>query len=72
MAKTHPLAESPAALPTERSAAARFRKTRIAHSAALSEDYAERTLRSIINLGRYGELFAYDDESQTFSYENPQ
>jgi NitT/TauT family transport system ATP-binding protein len=38
----------------------------------MSEDYAERTLRSIINLGRYGELFAYDDESQTFSYENPQ
>ena len=28
-------------LPTERSHAARFRKTRIAHSAALAEDYAE-------------------------------
>jgi DtxR family manganese transport transcriptional regulator len=33
--------DSPAALPTERSHAARFRKTRVAHSAALSEDYAE-------------------------------
>ena len=34
-------ADSPAALPTERNHAARFRKTRVAHSAALSEDYAE-------------------------------
>ena len=33
--------DSPTALPTERSHAARFRKTRVAHSAALSEDYAE-------------------------------
>ena len=37
----------------------------------MSEDYAERTLRAIINLGRYGELFAYDESAQTFSYENP-
>ena len=29
-------------------------------------------LRAIINLGRYGELFAYDENAQTFSYENPQ
>jgi NitT/TauT family transport system ATP-binding protein len=29
-------------------------------------------LRAIINLGRYGELFAYDENNQTFSYENPQ
>ena len=36
----------------------------------MSEDYAERTLRAIINLGRYGELFAYDENSQMFSYEN--
>ena len=28
--------------------------------------------RAIINLGRYGELFAYDENAQTFSYENPQ
>ena len=27
----------------------------------MSEDYAERTLRTVINLGRYGELFAYDE-----------
>ena len=37
----------------------------------MSEDYAERTLRAIINLGRYGELFAYDEDAQTFSYEDP-
>jgi NitT/TauT family transport system ATP-binding protein len=37
----------------------------------MSEDYAERTLRAIITLGRYGELFAYDEDAQTFSYEDP-
>ncbi|MEW6436921.1 MAG: nitrate/sulfonate/bicarbonate ABC transporter ATP-binding protein [Pseudomonadota bacterium] len=37
----------------------------------LSEDYAERTLKSIITWGRYGELFAYDESSETFSLENP-
>ena len=38
----------------------------------MSEDYAERTLRAIIKLGRYGEVFAYDENAQAFSYENPQ
>ena len=38
----------------------------------MSEDYAERTLRTVINLGRYGEVFAYDENAQSFSYENPQ
>jgi len=38
----------------------------------MSEDYAERTLRAVINLGRYGELFAYDENAQAFSLENPQ
>ncbi len=37
----------------------------------MSEDYAERTLRAIITLGRYGELFAYDENAQAFSYEDP-
>jgi NitT/TauT family transport system ATP-binding protein len=41
------------------------------------EDYmgdadAETTLRTVTNWGRYGELFAYDDEAQVFSLENPQ
>jgi NitT/TauT family transport system ATP-binding protein len=37
----------------------------------MSEDYAERTLRTVINWGRYGELFAYDETAQGFSLENP-
>ena len=38
----------------------------------MSEDYASRTLRAVINWGRYGESFAYDEVSETFSLENPQ
>jgi NitT/TauT family transport system ATP-binding protein len=55
--------------PTHRAPATRFREELEDY---MSDDYAERTLRAIINLGRYGELFAYDENSQTFSYENPQ
>jgi NitT/TauT family transport system ATP-binding protein len=55
--------------PTHRAPASRFREELEDY---MSEDYAERTLRAIINLGRYGELFAYDENAQTFSYENPQ
>jgi NitT/TauT family transport system ATP-binding protein len=55
--------------PTHRAPATRFREELEDY---MSEDYAERTLRAIINLGRYGELFAYDENSQMFSYENPQ
>ncbi|MHB8812882.1 MAG: ABC transporter ATP-binding protein [Steroidobacteraceae bacterium] len=40
------------------------------------EDYmveatAEQTLRTIISWGRYAEVFAYDDQRQVFSLENP-
>jgi NitT/TauT family transport system ATP-binding protein len=55
--------------PTHRAPAIRFREELEDY---MSEDYAERTLRAIINLGRYGELFAYDENAQAFSYENPQ
>ena len=55
--------------PSHRAPATRFREELEDY---MSEDYAERTLRAVINLGRYGELFAYDESSQTFSYENPQ
>jgi NitT/TauT family transport system ATP-binding protein len=55
--------------PSHRAPATRFREELEDY---MSDDYAERTLRAIINLGRYGELFAYDENSQTFSYENPQ
>ena len=54
--------------PSHRAPATRFREELEDH---MSDEYAERTLRSIINLGRYGELFAYDEDAQTFSYENP-
>ena len=39
--------------PTHRAPATRFREELEDY---MSEDYAERTLRAIINLGRYGEL----------------
>ena len=40
------------------------------------EDYmtpeaAEMTLRSVINWGRFAEIFAYDDDAQRFTLENP-
>jgi NitT/TauT family transport system ATP-binding protein len=38
----------------------------------MSDEYAERTLKSVINWGRYGEIFAYDEASETLSLENPQ
>ena len=38
----------------------------------MSDDYAERTLKSVVNWGRYGELFAYDEGSEMLSLENPQ
>ncbi len=37
----------------------------------MSAEAAEETLRSVIAWGRYAESFAYDDDSQTFSLENP-
>ncbi len=37
----------------------------------MSEDYAEKTLRTAITWGRYGELFAYDEGNQQFSLEDP-
>ena len=55
--------------PSHRAPASRFREELEDY---MSEDYADRTLRTVINLGRYGELFAYDEAAQTFSYENPQ
>ncbi|MGB8275761.1 MAG: nitrate/sulfonate/bicarbonate ABC transporter ATP-binding protein [Alphaproteobacteria bacterium] len=37
----------------------------------MSEEHAERTLRAVISWSRFAEIFAYDDESATFSLENP-
>jgi DtxR family manganese transport transcriptional regulator len=41
MLEALPPADTAVVLPTEHSHAARFRKTRVAHSSALAEDYAE-------------------------------
>ena len=37
----------------------------------MSSEEAELTLRAVIGWGRYAEVFAYDDDSGTFSLENP-
>jgi NitT/TauT family transport system ATP-binding protein len=37
----------------------------------MTEDAAEETLKTIISWGRFSELFAYDDEAEMFSLENP-
>jgi NitT/TauT family transport system ATP-binding protein len=37
----------------------------------MTEDAADETLRTIIGWARFAELFSYDDESETFSLENP-
>jgi NitT/TauT family transport system ATP-binding protein len=37
----------------------------------MSNEDAEGTLRSVTAWGRYAEAFAYDDDTQTFSLENP-
>jgi NitT/TauT family transport system ATP-binding protein len=37
----------------------------------MTEDAAEETLRAVVSWARFAELFSYDDESETFSLENP-
>jgi NitT/TauT family transport system ATP-binding protein len=37
----------------------------------MAEEAAEITLRTVVNWGRYAEVFAYDEESRQFSLENP-
>ena len=38
----------------------------------MSEAFAEETLDTAISWGRYAELFAYDEQAQAFSLENPE
>lgn len=54
--------------PTHAAPAARFRNELEDY---MSQDYADETLRTIVSWGRYAELFAYDEQSETFSLENP-
>ncbi|MGC8521356.1 MAG: AAA-associated domain-containing protein [Steroidobacteraceae bacterium] len=37
----------------------------------MTEEAAEQTLRAVISWGRYAEIFAYDDQRQVFTLENP-
>jgi NitT/TauT family transport system ATP-binding protein len=54
--------------PSHRALASRFRDELEDH---MAEEDAERTLRAIISFARYGETFAYDENSDTLSLENP-
>ena len=54
--------------PTHTAPAARFRNELEDY---MSDDNADETLRTIVSWGRYSELFAYDEQSETFSLENP-
>jgi NitT/TauT family transport system ATP-binding protein len=54
--------------PTHRAPKSRFLDELEDH---MSDDYAEHTLRVVIAWGRYGEIFAYDDQHEVFSLENP-
>src|SRR5437588_7624409 len=53
---------------SHRAPATRFRDELEDH---MSEDVAEQTLRAVISFARYGEIFAYDEESGVFSLDNP-
>jgi NitT/TauT family transport system ATP-binding protein len=54
--------------PTHTAPAARFR---IELEDYMSEESADETLHTIVSWGRYAELFSYDEQSETFSLENP-
>jgi NitT/TauT family transport system ATP-binding protein len=54
--------------PSHTAPAARFRNELEDH---MSEEYADETLKTIVSWGRYAELFAYDEQSELFSLENP-
>ena len=40
-------------------------------SLMLEQRRFDETLKTIVSWGRYAELFAYDEQSETFSLENP-
>jgi len=53
--------------PSHRAPAARFQRELEDH---LSEEEAERVLETVIDWGRYAEIFAYDYDSAVLSLEN--
>ena len=54
--------------PSHTAPAARFRNELEDY---MSEEYADETLKAVVSWGRYAELFAYDEQSEMFSLENP-
>ena len=54
--------------PSHKAPAARFRNELEDY---MTEEYADETLRTVVSWGRYAELFAYDEQSEMFSLENP-
>jgi NitT/TauT family transport system ATP-binding protein len=54
--------------PSHTAPAARFRNELEDY---MAEDQADETLKTIVSWARYAELFAYDEQSETFSLENP-
>jgi NitT/TauT family transport system ATP-binding protein len=55
--------------PSHTAPAARFRNELEDY---MTERAADETLKSVVGLGRYAELFAYDENAEMFSLENPQ
>ena len=55
--------------PSHTAPAARFRNELEDY---MSEGYADETLETIVAWARYAELFAYDEQAEIFSLENPQ
>jgi len=54
--------------PTHTAPAARFRNELEDY---MSEEYADETLKTVVSWARYAELFAYDEQAEMFSLENP-
>jgi NitT/TauT family transport system ATP-binding protein len=54
--------------PSHTAPAARFRNELEDY---MSEEYADETLKTIVSWGRYAELFAYNEQAELFSLENP-
>jgi NitT/TauT family transport system ATP-binding protein len=54
---------------SHRAPASRFRDELEDH---MSPDYAEETLRTVTLWGRYGEIFAFDEDQDMFSLEDPE
>ena len=54
--------------PSHTAPAARFRNELEDY---MSEDYSDETLKTIVSWGRYAEVFAYNEQTELFSLENP-